>query len=290
MGEKPYSSRVAYGGPNADTRRHALKTNLGSLGLKKGKRFLYLFDFTADRAFLLQVGRVFSVGDSVPLPRVVARGGKAPPRDPGPEGPAMGPLKALADRLGTIANAWGKGKRPSKSALLDEVALARDLDEKLAGRWQLLRLLERETGSDISGWLVALPEALVAEGLVAEAVDIVDRFAGLEILSFLSDKPLVLLKAGRVDEARQEADANTRRFPEDAWVWAKAGNLFWQAGDTGRAERLLRRALELAGSTQYLREHVLERLLALLEETGKSAAAHDLAEAEKRRRSRNERG
>jgi tetratricopeptide (TPR) repeat protein len=291
MGEKPYSSRVAYGGPNADTRRQANKTTIGSLGLKKGRKFLFLFNFTEDRSYQLLVQRILSAPDNAVLPRVSVRTGKlpAPPRPAAADANSLGPLRPLADRLQSVADAWSQGKRPSKAALLEEVALARTFDEKVAGRWQKIRSLERETGSDISGWLVGLPEALVAEGLADEALDIIDRFAGLEHISFLSDKPLVFLKAGRTEEAKQEAEANTRRFPEDAWVWAKAGNLLWQAGDAGKAERLLRRALEIAGSAQYLRESILERLLSLLEETGKTQAARDLAEAENRRRARNER-
>ncbi len=87
----------------------------------------------------------------------------------------------------------------------------------------------------------------------------------------------------------EAAGAATARFPEDAWVWAKSASVLARAGRPLDAERGYRRALELAGNAQYLRDGILERLLALLEEQGKAGAARDLAEEEKRRRARNER-
>jgi tetratricopeptide (TPR) repeat protein len=293
MGEKPYNAKVAYGGPHADTPRQAVKTSMGSLGLKRGRRFLYVYDFAEDRVLRLQIQRVRTVSDASGYPRVSKRNGRVPEAaDSARKGRKreLGPLKALAGELGSIAEAWSQGKRPSKAALRHELELARTLDDRLQGEWEKLKLLERHTGHDVSGWLVALPEALAAEGLAAEALDVIEKFAGFEPVSFLSDKPLVLVKTGQEEEAKQEAEANTRRFPEDAWVWAKAGDLFRRLGDAGRAETLLRKALELAGNALYLRESVLERLLALLEEAGKSQAARELTEAEQRRRARSERG
>jgi len=288
LGEKPYDSKVAYGGPNCDTEKQAVKTNLGALGLRKGRRFLFLYDFTEDRTFRLQVQRVRNVSDSSGFPNVAKRAGSipAPPsREREEEPEAVG---VFASRVGPVAESWSQGKRPSRSSLRGEYELAKELGGVGGEKSELVRALERKTGNDVSGWLVALPEALAAEGMVSEALELIDSFVELEPVSFLSDKPLVLFKAGRRDEARKEAEDNLDRFPEDGWVWAKTGNLLWQLGEKQRAERVLKRALELAGSAQYLRDTVLERLLALLEDVGKSQEARQLAEAEEKRRAKPE--
>ncbi len=292
MGEKPYNAKTAYGGPCADTERQAVKTSLGSLGMKRGKRFVYVYNFAEDQLFRFHVQRVRNISDAGRLPRVTKRNGSVPRAKEAqePRRPKVGALKSISKRLSSIADAWSQGKRPSKASLRQEYELALELDRLVGGDWENVKLLERETGSDISGWLVALPEALAAEELIEEALETIEKYAGLEPISFLSDKPLILVKAGREDAARQEAEANADRFPDDGWVWAKTGDLFWQVGDKGRAEHFLRRALELAGNAQYLRESVLERLLALLEDMGKSSAARELAETEQKRRSRSERG
>ena len=293
LGDKPYNARTAYGGPAADTRRLAVKTTLGSLGLKKGRRFLYVFDFADDRIFRLQVQRIHNVGDPSKLPRVTKRHGQvARPSRSSEETKRQETLAELGDmseRLGSVADSWSQGKRPSKASLRQEYELATELGARIAGDWEKVKLLEKHSRSDVSGWLIALPEALAAEGLTDEALAIIDTLGGIEPDAFLGDKPLVLCKAGRGDEARKEAEANAERFPEDAWIWAKGGDVFWKLGDTAKAESFFRRALELAGNTQYLRESVLERLLALLEEMCKSDAARDLAAAEQRRRARSER-
>ena len=293
VGGDPYLSKLAYGGPRADTRREATRSNLGNLGLKKGKRLTYVYNFTEDRVFQLNVQRVHGVADGTKLPRVTKRQGKVPePRPPEDDGKRKDVHRAFKDvtaRLRSTAEAWSQGKRPSRSALKQELALALELGKRVSGEWETIKLIELHTSSDISGWLIALPEALAAEGLIDEALGVIEVFSELEPQSFLGDKPLILCKAGREQEAKESAEANTERFADDAWIWAKAGDVAWQSRDTAVAETSLRRALELAGKTQYLRESILERLLALLEETGKSDAAQELAEAEKKRRSRSDR-
>ena len=121
LGEKPYNARTAYGGPAADTRRLAVKTTLGSLGLKKGKRFLYVFDFAADRIFRLQVQRIHNVGDPSKLLRITKRHGQvARPSRSSEETKrkeALAELGDMSERLGSVADSWSQGKRPSKASV-----------------------------------------------------------------------------------------------------------------------------------------------------------------------------
>jgi len=289
LSDKAYDAKKAYGGPGADTPHHADKTNFASMGLKRGRRFLYLFDFTAERFFRVLVQKVRGAPDGGRFPAVSGRQGRLPaPEKPAPDDSraACGPIE---NDLRAAAAAWAQGKRPSKGALKREHDLAVALVERAKGDWGMVKRLERRLGVDVSGWIAGLPEALAAEGFTAEALAVIDRFAELEPESLLGDRGVVLVGAGRIDEAVEAVGAATSRFPEDAWVWAKGASVLARAGKPLEAERGYRRALELAGNAQYLRDGILERLLALLEEQGKAGAAHDLAEEENRRRSRNER-
>ncbi len=292
LSDKAYDPKKAYGGPRTDTSHQAEKTNFASLGLKRGRRFLYLFDFTAERFFQVLVQRVRGAPENGRFPAVSGRQGKlappagenaAPPQNP------RGPCDDIENELRSVATAWSQGKRPSKNALRKEYDLAVAFAERVAGDWSVVKRLERKTGADVSGWIVGQPEALAAEGFFEEALALIDKFAELEPESLLGDRAVVLLKAGRAEEAVQAVSAATTRFAEDAWVWAKGADVLSRAGKPADAERAYRRALEQAGNAQYLRDSILERLLALLEEQGKTNAAHDLAEEESRRRARNER-
>jgi tetratricopeptide (TPR) repeat protein len=292
LSDKAYDPKKAYGGPRADTSCFADKTNFASLGLKRGRRFLDLFDFAAEHFFHVLVQRVRGAPDNGRFPAVSGRQGKfalPPVENPPPPEPTRGPCDDIENELRTIAIAWSQGKRPSKGALKKEYDLSVGFAERVKGDWSVVKRVERKTGADVSGWIVGLPEALAAEGFFEEALALIEKFAELEPESLLGDRGFVLLKAGRTEDAVQAVSAVTTRFNEDAWVWAKGADVLSRAGKPADAERAYRRALDLAGNAQYLRDSILERLLALLEEQGKTNAAHDLAEDEKRRRARNER-
>ncbi len=286
MGDKPYDSKTAYGGPNAEAPRLATKASLGTIGLKRGRRFVYLFNFVDERLFRCQVERVANVNRCPPMPEVLKRAGSVPVSQPKPPPELPQELEALEEELKRAAEAASEGKRRSKETLTREFELARKLAGIVAGRWDLVRALEKRTQADISGWLVALPEALASEGLVDQALEVIDRFTELEPSSFLNEKPLLLAQAGKLEEAARQAEENVQAFEGDPWITAKAAELFSRIGRTERAEELFRKALDQAGNAYYLRDVILERLLALLEETGKSEAARRLAEAEERRRAK----
>jgi tetratricopeptide (TPR) repeat protein len=291
LSDKAYDPKKAYGGPRADTLQQADKTNFASLGMKRGRRFLYLFDFTAEHFFSVLVQRVRGAPENGRFPAVSGRQGKLilpPVENATPEKP-RGPCDDLENELRTVAAAWSHGKRPSKGALRKEYDLAVVLAGRVGGDWGVVKRIERKTGTDVSGWIVGLPEALAVEGFFEEALGVIDKFTELEPEALLGDRGAVLLKAGRADEAVQAVSVATTRFNEDAWVWAKGADVLARAGKPADAERAYRRALERAGNAQYLRDSILERLLALLEAQGKTDAAHGLAEEESRRRSRNER-
>lgn len=289
MGGEPYEAKRAYGCPRADTPHVAGRTSLGSLGLKKGRRFAYVFDFSQERVFGLLVQSVRNNAEDLKLPRVVTRHGPqvTPASDPAPEG--LGDLEPFVGDVRSVAASTAAGKRFSRTVLQTQHALAVKLADAIGGDPARFHLLEKRCGEDVSGWIVSLPESLAAEGLFDEALDVIARYEPLEPEALAGDRALILLHAGQRQEAMAAAEANIQRFPDDAWVRTKSGDVCWKAGEPARAERLYRKALELAGSANYLREALLERLLSLLEEQGMSQAAKELAEQESRRRSRGDR-
>ncbi len=66
------------GSPWSDAPRSASETTIGSLGLKPGKKFLYLFDYGDQHEFDVEVREVQAAGRAGTYPRVVDKKGRAP--------------------------------------------------------------------------------------------------------------------------------------------------------------------------------------------------------------------
>ncbi len=296
LGDAPFFSKHAIGGPRAGTERKAAKTSLKSLQVKRGGRFYFVFDFCDHQVFALQVKRFFNKTEKGQNSRVIKRHGKARPVSTAGEEAREEERKqlqrrfeGLSDEVVSVVGAWVENRQFTKSELRSGFNLARGLHERIKGDWTVVTQLEKLLVCDISGWLIALPELLNREGLSEEALEVIGMYLDLEPHSFLSDKPLVLLATGREDAAREQVVKNTEYFADDPWIWTKGGDVLWRMKENREAEAYYRKALELVGKHHYLRDLILERLLTLLEELGDSDAAKELAQKEEKHRSKNAR-
>lgn len=153
-------------------------------------------------------------------------------------------------------------------------------------RLDLLDELTEHSTVDIGWWLGDLPFALARLGMVDEAAELCDRMAAVrEVESFLGDRAVVLAEAGRRDEALRQVEKNLTRFPEDARVRIKSGDVHRELGDAAAAEAAYRYALEMTPADQpsHDRDGAVERLICILDETGRSDEANALIESEKAR-------
>ncbi|MEX0829370.1 MAG: tetratricopeptide repeat protein [Nitrospirales bacterium] len=130
-------------------------------------------------------------------------------------------------------------------------------------------------------WAIELPFQLARAGLVDEAATLAMRFAAItEADNFLPDRAIILAEAGRREEALAQVIDNLTRFAEDPWVVIKSGDVHDTLGEHDQAEQLYRRGLELAGDDTYTRAGAVERLIPLLDKTGRNAEADALVDAE----------
>ena len=138
---------------------------------------------------------------------------------------------------------------------------------------------------DLSWWLDMLPLARASPrvGMVDEAVELCRRMApvyGAE--NSLGDRAVILAENGRREEALRQVEQNLQQFPEDVWIRIKAGDACKALGELARAEALYRQAYDMtdASRSSYDRDGAVERLLDLLEETGREEEREALVGAE----------
>jgi tetratricopeptide (TPR) repeat protein len=153
-------------------------------------------------------------------------------------------------------------------------------------RLDLLDELTERSTVDVGWWLGELPFALARFGMVDEAAELCARMAAVrEVEYFLGDRAVILAEAGRRDEALRQVEKNLARFPDDAWVRIKAGDVYRELGDAAAAEAAYRHALAMsqADEPSFDRDGAVERLICILDETGRSEEANALIESEKAR-------
>ncbi len=78
MSGKAWDSRTEIGSPWSESRRYADEVKLSSLKLRKGRKFLYLFDFGDNHEFDVEVLELNGIGAPGIYPRIVAKKGRAP--------------------------------------------------------------------------------------------------------------------------------------------------------------------------------------------------------------------
>jgi tetratricopeptide (TPR) repeat protein len=187
--------------------------------------------------------------------------------------------ESIADAFRKCVNPEGV---PSQEDLENQYALAKRILKYVSlpdgtPHRELFDKFHNAFPHDLGGWLLDLPFALAGKGKVDEAVGLSRAFAPLmERENLLGDLAFILAKAGRRDEAIHQVKANLEAFPDDVWVVIKGGDALDASGDRAGAEDLYRRAYSMTDPTGYDREGVMDRLLPLLEETGKKEEAERL--------------
>jgi tetratricopeptide (TPR) repeat protein len=153
-------------------------------------------------------------------------------------------------------------------------------------RIDLLDELTERSTVDVGWWLGELPFALARFGMVDQAAELCRRMAAVrEVENFLGDRAVILAEAGKREEALRQVEKNLNRFPEDTWVRIKAGDVYRALGDAAAAEAAYRHALEMTPTDQASddRDGAVERLICILDETGRSEDANALITSEKMR-------
>jgi hypothetical protein len=153
-------------------------------------------------------------------------------------------------------------------------------------RPDLLDQMTELSDLDLGWWLGEMPFTLARFGMVEEAAELCMRMAAVrEAENFLGDRAVILAEAGRTNEALRQVEENRARFPEDIWILIKGGDAYRAVGDVAAAEKAYRDALEMTpvDRPNYDRDGVMERLIPLLEETGRSVEADTMIQTEKAR-------
>jgi len=153
-------------------------------------------------------------------------------------------------------------------------------------RLDLLDQMTEHSTVDVGWWLGELPFALARFGMVDEAAELCARMSAVrEVEYFLGDRAVILAEAGRREDALRQVEKNLARFPEDAWVRIKAGDVYRELGDAAAAEAAYRHtlAMTLADDPSDARDGAVERLICILDETGRPDAADALIASEKMR-------
>ena len=126
-------------------------------------------------------------------------------------------------------------------------------------------------------WLEDLPFALSQAGLAEDAAELASRVREAcprERLQF--QLPVILARANRPNEAREELEANLGAYPDDPAMLKEAGAALRELGDAQRAEACFREALTWMGSDYDGRDGVLLDLMILLESEGRANALEEL--------------
>ena len=198
------------------------------------------------------------------------------------DAPTFGlPLWLLSD-LGRASDRDRSGP-PSEAELRSDAELALELAKRMAGRPEAFaELMVADVLSDV--WLIELPMALAAGGLVDEAVAVGDALAEIDqdnSAMFASDVAVILAEAGRRQQALARVEENLRRFPDDLWTQIHAGDVHLALSDPVRAEQAFRDALAMARAREDAQgvADANERLTRLLEDQPgreqKATAAHE---------------
>jgi tetratricopeptide (TPR) repeat protein len=195
----------------------------------------------------------------------------------------QGPI-SLSVRIAEVSRDYWEKRPLSAASAKAHYALALELRDHVSADVARLDEIERVSGTDVVGWLMAVPFDLARHGMVDEAASLCARLAEvIEADNFLADRAVILAEAGRREEAIAQVQDNLIRWPTDPWIFIKAGDAHNRLGDKALAATLYRCGLEYAGEDQHTRLGALERLLPLLDELGRSAEADALEAAEDRR-------
>jgi len=201
---------------------------------------------------------------------------------------ALGPDAAMARKIRDFLGTDEEEDADAREVLRRYYALAMELhaaiEKRDSDRLSAFRTFDIAIGrGDIMDWILDLPSRLAEEGLTDEGEVLAKAWSEIaEPENLLADRALILAEAGREGDARAQVQENLNRYPDDVWVQIKAGDAYYALKDFASAEGRFRKGLEMA-EDDYDRDGAVERLIPLLRESGKTAEADALEDAEERR-------
>ncbi len=309
LNNRAWDRTFKYGGPGVEEAPHqAVSTPLGSLPLRKNKRFLYLFDFGDELRHEVRV-----VGEGVAdvnkrYPRIIESVGAAPPQyhhhdedeeeeegaDPG-EPPPLDPrlaelvpgiIEAL-ERCAPRSHAVRKAPVRPATQLREEANLAFALLERGAGDLQVIHAVEHAVEGYVWGWLCDLPLELSLAGRTDDGLCLGERVhAIVPHPPMVFTLPLLFALADRPTEARDHLERNKVDYPDDPLMLLRAGEAFHSLGDLSRAEEAYRDAILWVGDDVRARREIVGGLERVLHALGREDAIAELREAEQREQER----
>jgi len=282
---KRFDQETEYGGPSSGTPRKAIKSVLSKLPLEKGKPFLYLVDFKNEVCFRIEWVDGKTTLPRTSYPRVVEKDGELPVSEETPlEEHLPEALKKWAQRIVPAIQIWlmNRAKPRGPKDLQQAYALLKETQEVLEKLGpETWPLLEHLTEMLLVDWLLSLPADLVRRGMAEEALKVCEDFSVYaDKRYFLCEKALVYAHLGRRQRALEQIRETLTSFPEDRRVITKSAEAFWKLDQAGQAERLFRKALDMAEDDINDREHILEKLVAMLKEYERDEEVTELIRTE----------
>ena len=281
---KQWDSETEYGGPSAGTPRKALKATLSKMGLEKEKTFLYVLNFIKEKWFRIEWIDEQATVPKVSYPRVLEEEGELPPEETPLEEILPDPIRKWSQKIRPVIETWIATRAKPRGPKDVQQALAliketRELAEKTGP--EAWHLMEGAAGMLLTDWLLSLPADLAKRGMPEEAVKLCDDFSPYADMHYFScEKALVFAHMGKKQSALQQIRENLTRFQEDTRVVTKAAEAFWKLNEAGHAERLFRKALDMADDDINEREQILEKLVAMLEENERMEEVVELIRSE----------
>ncbi len=164
------------------------------------------------------------------------------------------PLEAMLPRIRACCSQWPEEQGPGPAGWTPEDA-ARERDialeilasgaEEPAVMEQLIALV----GFKVWGWMSGAILKLFFMGLHEDGLALCRRMLAIrndEHLAFTL--PMLLARAGRVEETLSQIEANLREHPDHPIMLMMAGDTYQILGDRHSAEPLYRRALDLCSA------------------------------------------
>jgi len=161
------------------------------------------------------------------------------------------PPPELLQRVATAVETSSAGTGRTPGALEDQLRTAQDLVAHYRGRHASFEDMRTSQSVAFDEWLMNLPGHLVRAEMVAVGVALAEGVAEVDesnATMYLGDIAVTLAEAGHADLAAQRAEINLQRYPDNSWVHITSGYAF-APSDPARAERHLRAAIDIAGTT-----------------------------------------
>lgn len=267
--------------------QNADKTTISSLGLTKGATIRYIFDYGDNWKHTIELVNIIEE-TGARYPQIIERHGEAPSQYPDyneeNDTPQLNKKEALT-KLGSLAPLAVKIKETihtaasgnlSRKDMEKQYAAAMELYESIRQKPKLLELFDICSSYMTITWIVQTPQKLAQAGLINEALSMTLEWSDItnsEI--FLTDRAMILAKAGMAEQARSQISINLKLFPENHWVQSVAGDTLNALKDYAAAEIQYKHCLEMADDQNYY-VSIQKRLIPVLKMIGKTAEAKTL--------------